>query len=314
MNKMKKILLAVMCAWAVPYCLPAQQLSVNSLLATLDGAPITLMDVMLEGGTAERDLAAVYTGERLSKEIEKHRRAMLENIIDRKLVYKEYKREPFEITRQSVETVLDRIAATFGGREHLTDKLKSDGMTLGNLRQQIRERIAVDILLARNCDILAVVTPKEVYDAYMADEKNYTEPEKVSYQLISVSGWSNPKPEETASQVAAALRKEPWDKVAEKYSATQKEHSRVTDIKIDSLRPEFRDAVKGGKAGDIIGPVALDFGFYFFRILEHRPAMRIPFEQVSQKLYDELMKKKTEAIRQDYRKRLREKAMIRYYI
>ncbi len=310
MKKMKKILLALMFAWSVPYCLPAQQLSVNSLLATLDGAPITLMDVMLEGGTAERDLAAVYTGERLSKEIEKHRRAMLENIIDRKLVYKEYKREPFEITRQSVETVLDRIAATFGGRDHLMEKLKADGMTLGNLRQQIRERIAVDILLARNCDILAVVTPKEVYDAYMADDKTYTEPEKVSYQLISVSKVSDHKPE----VIAEALRKEPWDKVAEKYSIVQKEHSRLTDIKVDSLRTEFRDAVKGKKAGDIVGPVALDSGYYFFRILEHRPAMRIPFEQVSQKLYDELMQKKTEAIRQDYRKRLRAKAMIRYYI
>ncbi len=297
---------------AVPY---QNRISVNSLLATIDGEPITLLDVMLEDGSAERELAGLYTGERLNREIESRRRATLEKIIDRKLIYKEYLKKPFEITRQTVEDVLDRIAATFGGRDHLEDKLKADGMTVGALKRQIRERIAVDIILARNCDIRAAVTPKEVYDEYLKDSSAYTEPEKISFQIIQIDKTEGQNAAAIAEKLTPSVMQADetlFQRLAAEYSDGIK--GIAADMSLDGLRPAFRDAMKDKAPGTVTGPVDTPEAVFFLRISGRRAAMRIPFEQVSQKLYDTLLQKKTEEIRREYRKRLRAKAMIRYYI
>jgi len=165
----------------VPY---AGAVSVNSVLATVDGEPITLLDVVRESGRAEHELAAVYTGERLKDETQKIRRRILNDLILRKLVLKEYRREPFPIPNQLVESMLDRHAKELGGisREELEKRLRREGVSMDTFRKEVRERIAADIIISRNCDQRVTVSPKDVYDEYRRNSARLTQSEQVDFQ------------------------------------------------------------------------------------------------------------------------------------
>lgn len=162
----------------------AGAVSVNSVLATVDGEPITLLDVVRESGRAEHELAAVYTGERLKDETQKIRRKILNDLILRKLVLKEYRREPFPIPNQLVESMLDRHAKELGGisREELEKRLRQEGMSMDAFRKEMRERIAVDVIISRNCDQRVTVSPKDVYDEYQRNSARLTQSEQIDFQ------------------------------------------------------------------------------------------------------------------------------------
>ena len=66
----------------------------DSILASVNGESITLQDVMLETNADEAKLASLYNGEDLVRKIEEIRRKVLENLINRKLIYATYKKEP----------------------------------------------------------------------------------------------------------------------------------------------------------------------------------------------------------------------------
>ena len=74
---------------------------VDSVLASVNGEPITLLDVMLESNREELRLASLYSGARLYSEIARLRKSIVEEIIVRKLVYAHYLEKPFSIDNQS---------------------------------------------------------------------------------------------------------------------------------------------------------------------------------------------------------------------
>ena len=64
----------------------------DSILASVNGESITLQDVMLESNAEEAKLSSMFTGEDLIRKIEEVRRKVLEDLINRKLIYASYKK------------------------------------------------------------------------------------------------------------------------------------------------------------------------------------------------------------------------------
>ena len=70
---------------AVP--VPLSGTHIDSVLVSVNGEPITLLDVILETGSREKELAGIYSGERLLTETRKLRMETVEQIVFRKLIY-----------------------------------------------------------------------------------------------------------------------------------------------------------------------------------------------------------------------------------
>ena len=154
--------------------IPLSGTRIDSVLVSVNGEPVTLLDVILETGSREKELAGIYSGERLLSETRKLRMETVEQIVFRKLIYEKYKAEPFDISRQDIENLLDEFVRTSGAesRAALEKSLLPAGITPERLREQAKERIAVDVLLMRDCDHHVDVTPKEVYEDYKAHPEN----------------------------------------------------------------------------------------------------------------------------------------------
>jgi PPIC-type PPIASE domain. len=296
---------------------------VDSVLASVNGDPITLLDVLIESGREEIRLASMFTGARLYSEIAKLRKLVVDEIIVRKLIYDTYKEKPFPIEDQYIESMLDSLAVTMGGgsRSGLIRKAKELGTTIPELKEKIKEKIAVDVLLSEYCDRMIYITPKDVYDYYVANQKEWTKPAKFNLQLLHIAndgGRSGPDPQMTCKklleQFVNADEKLFVQLVRDNSDAPNSESGgSVGFVDQDKLRPEFAPLMKDAKVGKILGPVKTPEGYYFLRIAGIIPEERIPFEKASGEIRNKMDFKAKSERRKQYADQLKSKALIRYY-
>ena len=220
----------------------------------------------------------------------------------RKLIYEKYKAEPFDIPRQDIENLLDEFVRTSGAesRAALEKSLLPAGITPERLREQARERIAVEVLLMRDCDHHVYITPREVYEEYKAHPEKWTVPEKISLQLLQINvtaGSAGGDPKAAVDAIRKELDKDPSQKnftrlVLEKSDGATASTGGITEgAELDKLRPEFIAALKGKKTGDVIGPVEAPEAYFFLRVVGTEPAKLIPFSEANREVRDALFGK-----------------------
>ena len=328
-RKMLKKLLPLFILFISVYGLPLEaqdigrETRVDSVLASVNGEPITLLDVLIESGREEMRLTSMFTGARLYSEIAKLRRKVIDEIIVRKLVYDSYKEKPFPIEEQYIEDLLDSLAVSMGGgtRSGLLKKAKELGTTMTELREKVKEKLAVDILLAEFCDRPIYITPKEVYEHYMANQKEWTKPAKYELQLLLVAndgGRSGMDPETTCGKLSEQLAGADAARFAQivrdnSDAANSESGGSVGFVDQDKLRPEFAAVLKDVKAGAIVGPVKTPEGSYFLRVASIVPEEHIAFEKVSEDIRRKLDTRAKNEMRSKYADNLKSRALIRYY-
>ncbi len=292
---------------------------VDSVIATVNGEPITLLDVILESGQDEARLAAMFTGERLYAETAKVRKAIVDNLVVRKLIYEKYKAKPFEIQKQHIEDMVDSLALGMGDgtRESLERKAKSYGSDMEEIRAKAKERIAVDVLLMQNCDRRVFITPREVYEAYCKHPEKWTKPATVDLQLILIRRGSG-NPGETAANIAEMLRnadERMFRRIAVENSEgpNASKGGHVGKIEMNKLRPEFLAVLKNAEKNEIKGPVETPEGFYFIRVNGISREEKLPFEKVSREIHDSLRRAALEKNRNEYKAELLSEAVVRYF-
>ncbi len=297
---------------------------IDSVLATVNGEPITMLDVILETGSREKELAGIYSGERLRSETLKLHMDTVDQLVFHKLVYEKYKTEPFDIPRQEIENLLDEFVRTSGAesRAALEKSLLPAGITPERLRELAKERIAVEVLLMHDCDHHVYITPKEVYEDYKAHPEKWTVPEKISLQMLQINvttGSAGGDPKAAVEAIRKELDKDSSQKnftrlVLERSDgATASEGGTKEDIEMDKLRPEFIEPLKGKKIGDVVGPIEAPEAYFFLRVVATKPAKLIPFSQANRDVRDALFKEKAEAKRKEYFEQMRRDAVVRYY-
>ncbi len=304
--------------------IPPPGTRIDSVMVSVNGEPITLLDVILETGAREKELAGVYSGERLYDETQKLREEAIEEIVTRKLIYEKYKLEPFDIPRQEIENLLDEFVRTSGAdsRAALEKSLQPYGITPERLREQAKERIAVEVLLLRDCSHHVDITPKEVYEEYKAHPETWTVPEKISLQILQINvtaGSAGGDPKAAVNAVRKALEEDPSQKnftrlVLERSDGASASTGGISEgNERNKLRPEFIEALKDKKTGDIVGPIEAPEAYFFLRIVSTEPAKLIPFSQANREVREALFKEKVAEKRKEYEAQIRRNAFIRRY-
>ncbi len=301
---------------------PASRAQIDSVLASVNGEPVILSDVLLETAGAEAKLGGIFTGERLLSEVREIRKQALEKIIRRKLLYQVYLDKPFPVPPQEIENMLDQISAEFGdmGREALQKRLNMMGITMSKLRSRALEKLVTDVLQYQFCDKAVNITPKEVYEEYKARSEEWSKPEQINLQLLQIvrSGSKNADPgkllEELKTKTASAGF-ETFRNLIIRYSdaANASEGGMTGFMDRSKLRPEFRDALEKLLVGQVAGPVAAPEAWYFLRIAGIEKSSRIPFSGISEKIRARMMEEAIGKQREAFYRKLREKAVIRYY-
>ena len=303
---------------------PGAETQRDSILASVNGESITLLDVMLESSAEEAKLASMYTGEDLVKKIEEVRRRVLDDLINRKLIYASYKKQPFDIPKQHIEDMVDSMANVMGDgtRKSLERRIIALGSNMDELRKKIREKIVTDVLIYRNCVLHVEITPREIYQEYESNQTRWKVQERLELQLLQIlktknaDGLDPVRVVQNLKEMVKNADEEMFGEIVKKNTngPNAVKGGRMGWIDRYKLRPECAEPLKNAKKGDIVGPIETPEGYYFIRICNISGEESIPFEKASQAIEKELREKAIRNKKNFYMRELKEGAVIRILI
>lgn len=302
----------------------AENKRVDSILASVNGEPISLLDIIYESGREEARLAMTYRGDELFQETRKLRKKILDEIIDRKLIYDDYEANPFKIPEmnQYIENTVDGLSMDIGDgtRDTLVEKAKKSGTNLEELKDKARKKIIVDIMVNEYCGRAVYITPKETYEYYEAHKEEFSTPASVELDMILIKKNGRHKDsfqnviDEVKEGASAGSRKIFHTLAVMNSEGPNAENGgEIGTIEISRLRPEFLAATTSMTPSSGSGPIDTEDGIYFLYLVSKTEKKDAAFDKVESDIREKIRKKFTEKAYDDYVKKLREKAIIRYY-
>ena len=287
----------------------------DSILASVNGEAISLMDVLPLTVQKEFQLGAVYSGKLLEQEIHELRRKAVDRIIDHKLVQAEYAKQSFKISNRDIERELDTVAENMGcrSREEWLRRLRKEGLTLEQMRQDVEKGMMVQLMVLRQVKIDGSPTPREMYEYFKANEKKYSEAEKIGLSMLKLSA-SRPELERDAGEISAALAAADADFAAlvAKYTPEAGD-GYLGEIERKLLRPEFAAALPTVTPGKVVGPLKVDGGMVWLKVVSHKQPLGADFAAVESRIRQDMENSRRERVLNDYFRKLRSRAVVEYY-
>ena len=292
----------------------------NAVLATVNGEPISLGDVLPLTQAREYQAAAAYSGEALEKAICKLRLEAVDDLIDQKLIVADYATKSFVIPERDVDAALDEASIQMGcrSRGELAKKLRAGGSSLEEFRQRVREQLIVQLMLHREYLASNFITPEDMHRYYQEHREEFSRQERIELAMLQLSS-ERPDLENLVREISEKLAADPGafaDLVLRFSSGPGRgDGGNLGSIERRRLRPEFAAALgKDPKAGVIYGPLRTADGVFWLKVISCQSGETIPFErsgaEIRRRLEIELRRK----CRARYCARLRKNAIIRYFI
>jgi parvulin-like peptidyl-prolyl isomerase len=271
---MRKFIIAGLSAATLVISLPAAD-----TLATVNGHKITKEDVQ----TVLNSMGARTTYDALPDDIKKK---VLDQIIEQQLLQEKALKSGIEKDKEYKEAL-----------------------------EKLKKKLALDIWMKKQLEQIKV-SDKEAKKAYEEHKNAFQRPESVHARHILL------KTEEEAKKIIEELKKTPKSKLKSKFEELAKEKStgpsapRGGDLgtfgRGQMVKP-FSDAAFSLKAGEFTNaPVKTQFGYHVIYVEEKNSAQTIPFDEVKDRIKQNLKMEKFKNKIQEIAKGLRSKANIKY--
>lgn len=318
-NNLLLLVCAALSASAADYELrPDDKLQINSVLASVNGDPVSLEDILPATRQQEYQAYAAYSGDRLYEAIRSIRRKAVDDLIDRKLVIADYRRQPFEIPNQQIEEELDNVAERMGyrSRAEFIRQARQAGSSIEKLRQQVEENMIVQLMIYRRYLVAQNITPREVYEYFQKHRAEFIRPESLELGMILLPKDSS-ELEATAAKVGEALKADPgrFAELARLHSAGPgaENGGSLGRIERRRLRPEFAAAITDPAPGRIYGPVRTEEGIFFLKVIAHSAEEQSDFHRQAPEIRARMEAELREKSRARYLEELRKEAILRYF-
>lgn len=191
-GKLLAILLAVVMVSTIMVVAPGggDRRGDQDIIAVVNGEEITWAE--LESRASQMKMRYEMQGEAVTPEMEDRIREMvLDNMIDEILLLQEALRQGFEVTEEEIDEAYEDIVARYDGEEQLKALLDEDGMTVEDLRDQIREQLIImgyiDEYVEQELGEEGLEVTEEdirdLYDMYSAQMEDFPDYEEVESYL-----------------------------------------------------------------------------------------------------------------------------------
>jgi len=190
------------------------------------------------------------------------------------------------------------------------------------LREKVRRSLLIEKMLDSEVEQKSVVTAVEAREYYDKNPKQFENPESLRIQTISIIPPQNGgaavdkearKRAEEASKLARQTKSyQEFGMLAEKLSDDDW-HVNMGDrnsVQVSTLPPPVVKAAAAMKPGEVSDLIQLGNAYTLFRLVEHQPAGKTPFDAVKDKLLSNLQKQKRLELRAALNQKLRKNAKI----
>jgi len=253
----------------------------------------------------------------------KIRTGALKMIEFEELVYQEAQRRKMIVPAAKLQKAESDFRAQFPSEQAFDEYLKNEMKGSRQLlRRQIRRSLLIEALLKADVEDRSKVSLEEAHAYYDQNPDAFRYAETFAIQSISImpsdkAGESakkedHKKAEDACRQAKATRSYEEFGLLAEKISeddfrVNMGDHKAVDR---DKLPPEIVKAAAALQPGQVSDLFQLGSFYTCFRLNAHTPAGKFTFEQVKERLRQELQKQKYERLRAGLDKKLRQTAKV----
>ena len=274
----------------------SQNQNIGTYLAEVNGTPISY-DAWLR---TFQNTVSRYDNNTLSNMdqsiINALKNNVLKQMINSELLYQEAAKEKIKITDSEINAEIDKIKESFPSQEEFDNVLKSNNLTINELKDDIQRNLMITSILDKSRSNI-IVTDEELKQYYTENKESFFEEEKIHARHILL------ETEEEALNIIQQLKEGIVD-FAElaKENSIGPSASNGGDLGFFSrgqMVKEFEDAAFALQPGEISGVVKTQFGFHVIKVEERKEAHQSTFEESKEQINNLLKnQKENEAITQ----------------
>lgn len=246
---------------------------------------------------------------------------VLQNLIDRVLIVKEFAEKEYNIPQTYVENEFDRILIEDfeNDRARFLEYLESQGKNVREFRMELRERIVVSIMRSEKRKSQSQISPERIEQFYNENKINFYEEEAVKLRIIMLRPLADENPDQmrqTVDRIYEALESgEDFADVASKYSQDSR-RERGGDwgwIKRPDLKDELSAVAFSLNIGEHSEPVNIGDQIFVLYAEDKRDEGLQPLNEVRDRIEEILASQLARQAQDQWIERLRREAYIRYY-
>jgi peptidyl-prolyl cis-trans isomerase C len=285
--------------------------------------------VIISKDTYDRELdffarRAAVQGQALPDEkMAQMKNQVLESLIDRELLFQESKKEGIEVKAEAVSDQLQKIEQKYPNKEEFKKLLSEMGLTESDVQSQIARGMAIQQLIDKEVTEKIMVSDEETRSFYDKNPQLFQQPEQVkaSHILIKVA------PDAPDDQKAEARRKieavQQKVRKGEDFATLAKTYSegpsgpRGGDLgyfRRGQMVKPFEEAAFSLKPSETSEIVETRFGYHLIKVEDKKPAKKMTYAEVKDRLNDHLKKQKAQSEADAYIETLRKDAEIEKFL
>lgn len=288
---------------------------IERVIARVNGQIVTLSDF------EARQLAAVQGSRVPDPDVEAFLRQnnskLLDEAMEELLLVDRAAALGMKLRPEYLDQVIEDIKKeqNIASEEEFAAQLKREGLTRDSLRRNIERSIVVRQVRSREVDPKAQVSEAEVRSEYERRKATeFTRRATVHLLEIVVKGDGA---SETAAGLVSRLRKgEDFETVARESSASPSRAAGgdLGRIEPADLNPALANAIADLRPGEVSNPVAIDGSYWILKVRERLADEVTPFDQVKERLTEEMSKARYEKVYADYIAELKKNAVYAVYV
>ncbi len=289
-----------------------------AVVAKIDGQAVTKEDLLSRAAEARGALAE--RGFPPPPPTRDFYRSVLDDIIGNRLLHADLKAKGIGAPAEQVEARFAQIRGQFPSPEEFSKALAARGFDEKRLRADLEEGLAVQHWVEQTVMPSIAVTEAEARKFYDDNPEQMQEPESVlaSHVLVAVPQGASDADKSARRERAAELRA----KIAggADFAAVARESSEDTGsaprggdlgrVYRGQTVPAFEAAAFGLAPGTLSEPVESPFGFHIIRVAEKKPAGKLEFDRVKERITQVLRQRALETKVRDAVQALAAKANV----
>jgi peptidyl-prolyl cis-trans isomerase SurA len=246
---------------------------------------------------------------------------VLQSLIDRVLIVKEFRKKEFNLPQTYVENEFDRILIEDfdNDRARFLEYLSSMGKNMREFRQDLRERIIVSVMRGQNRRSQSQISPERIERFYNENKLHFYEEESVRLRIIMLRPLADENEDlmrQNADKILAELAEgRPFIDVARQYSQDAR-RDRGGDwgwIRRSDLKDELSAVAFQLRPGEYSQPVLLGSQIFILYAEDRRDEGIQPLNEVRDRIEEILASQIARQAQQRWIERIRRESYIRYY-
>lgn len=300
-HQLAKALLITIIFSLILFPIKAQSTEIDRIVAVVNSDVITWLELYKEMGfELSRNIKGPISVDEKLKIFKQNEARFLDDMINLKLQLNEAQRLDIYVGKSDIDSAIRSIMETNSmDRAQFESALRAEGMTLSEFRERLRKDITIRRLIDKEVRSKVVITDEDVLAVAGNEESQY----RISHIVIK---------KEDGDSIAADILKKIKDgadfkTLAIEFSDDLQAKTTGGDlgfIRFSELSPEYQEALKGLKVGQVSQPFKTPFGIHIVRVDEIKTSES--FEEAREKLFEDAMLRQYK----EWLRGLRERAFV----